>query len=44
VSKNIRIRIYKIKILPVVLHGCETLYLPLREEDRLKVFENRVLR
>ena len=30
--------------LPVVLYGCETLSLPMREEHRLKVFENRVLR
>jgi len=31
-------------ILPVVLYGCETWSLPMREERRLKVFENRVLR
>jgi hypothetical protein len=31
-------------ILPVVLHGCETWSLTLREEHRLRVFENRVLR
>jgi hypothetical protein len=31
-------------ILPVVLHGCETWSLILREEHRLRVFENRVLR
>ena len=31
-------------ILPVVLCGCETWSLTLREEDRLRVFENRVLR
>jgi hypothetical protein len=31
-------------ILPVVLYGCETWSLTLREEHRLKVFENRVLR
>ena len=30
--------------LPVVLYGCETLSLPMREEHRLKVFENRVLK
>ena len=30
--------------MPVVLYGCETWSLTLREEDRLKVFENRVLR
>jgi hypothetical protein len=42
--KNIEIRIYKTISLPVVLYGCETLSLTLREEDRLRVFENRVLR
>jgi hypothetical protein len=36
--KNIRIRIYKTIILPVVLHGCKTLSLTLREEHSLKVF------
>jgi hypothetical protein len=34
---------YKTIILPVVLYGCETLSLTLREEHRLRVFENRVL-
>jgi hypothetical protein len=43
-SKNLKIRIYKTIILPVVLWGCETLSLTLREEYRLRVFENRVLR
>jgi hypothetical protein len=43
-SKNVKIRIYKTIILPVVLQGCETLSLTLREEHRLRVFENRVLR
>jgi hypothetical protein len=43
-SKNIKIRIYKIIILPEVLYGCETWSLILREEQRLRVFENRVLR
>jgi hypothetical protein len=43
-SKNVKIKIYKIIILPVVLYGCETLSLTLREEHRLRVFENRVLR
>jgi hypothetical protein len=37
-------RIYKSIILPVVLYGCETWSLTLREEHRLRVFENRVLR
>jgi hypothetical protein len=43
-SKNVNIRIYKILMLPVVLYGCETLSLILREEHRLRMFENRVLR
>jgi hypothetical protein len=38
------VRIYKTIILPVVLHGCETWSLTVREEHKLKVFENRVLR
>jgi hypothetical protein len=36
-----KIRIYKTIILPVVLYGCKTLSLTLREEHRLRVFENR---
>jgi hypothetical protein len=43
-SKNIKIRIYRTIILPVDLYGCETCSLTLREEHRLKVFENGVLR
>jgi hypothetical protein len=43
-SKNINIRIYKTIILPVVLYGWETWSLTSREEHRLMVFENRVLR
>jgi hypothetical protein len=43
-KKNVKIRIYKAIILPVVLYGCETWSLTLREEHRLRVFENRVLR
>jgi hypothetical protein len=39
-SKNIKIRIYKTIILPVVLYGCETWSLTLREEHRLKVLDN----
>jgi hypothetical protein len=42
--KKLKIRIYKTLILPVVLYGCETWSLTLREEHRLRVFENRVLR
>jgi hypothetical protein len=43
-SKNVKIRTYKTIILPVVLYGCETWSLTSREEHRLRVFENRVLR
>ena len=42
-SKKLKIKIYKTIILPVVLYGCETWSLTLREERRLRVFENRVL-
>jgi hypothetical protein len=42
--KNLKIKIYKTVILPVVPHRYETWSLTLREEHRLKVFENRVLR
>ena len=38
--KNIKIKIYRTIILPVVLDGCETWSLTLREERRLRVFEN----
>jgi len=43
-SKDLKIKIYRTIILPVVLYGCETWSLTLREERRLRVFENRVLR
>ncbi|KAJ4444093.1 hypothetical protein ANN_05882 [Periplaneta americana] len=43
-SKNLKVRIYKTVILPVVLYDCETWTLTLREEQRLRVFENKVLR
>jgi hypothetical protein len=43
-SKNLKIRIYRTIILPVVLYGRETWSLTLKEERRLRVFENRVLR
>jgi len=42
--KNVKIKIYRIIILPVVLYGCETWALTLGEERRLKMLENRVLR
>jgi hypothetical protein len=41
---NLKIKIYKTIILPVVLYGCETWSLALWEEHRLRVFENRVMR
>jgi hypothetical protein len=43
-SRNVEVKIYKTIILPVVLYGCETSSHTLREEHRLRVFENRVLR
>ena len=43
-SKNLKIKIYRTIILPVALYGCESWSLTLREERRLRVFENRVLR
>jgi hypothetical protein len=42
-SKNVKIKTYRTIIFPVVLYGCETWALNLREERRLRVFENRVL-
>ena len=43
-SKNLKIKIYRTIILPIVLYGRETWSLTLREERRLRVFENKVLR
>jgi len=43
-SKNLKIKICRNIILPVVLYGCETWSLTRREERKLRVFENRVLR
>ena len=43
-SKNINITIYRTIIMHVVLYGCETWLLTFREERRLRVFENRMLR
>ena len=43
-SKNLKIRIYRTIILPVILNGCETWSLTLREERKLRVSENMVLR
>ena len=44
ISENVKIKIYRTLILPVVLYGCETWPLTLREERRLRVSESRVLR
>jgi hypothetical protein len=44
ISRNLKIKIYKTVILPVMLYVCETWSLTSREEHRLRVFENRVLR
>ena len=43
-SKNLKIKVYRTIILPVVFYGCETWSLKLREESKLRVFENMVLR
>jgi hypothetical protein len=42
--RNVKVKMYKTLILPFVLYWCGTWSLTLREEDRLRVFENRVLR
>jgi hypothetical protein len=43
-SKNIKFRLYITIVLLVILCGCETWSLTTREEHRLRVFENRVLK
>jgi len=43
-SKNLKLKIYRTIILAAVLYGCETWSLTLREERKLRVFENMVLR
>ena len=43
-SKNLKIKIYKTIILPVVLYGCEIWSLTLREEWMLRVLDNRIVR
>jgi hypothetical protein len=42
--KNVKVKIYTTIILPVVLYGCETWSLIVREKHKLRVFENMVLR
>ena len=44
IIKNLKIKIYKTITLPAVLYGCEAWSLTLREERRLKVYQNRVVR
>ena len=41
-SKNLKIKIYRTVILPVVLYGCETWSLTLWEERKLRVFEENI--
>jgi hypothetical protein len=43
-SKNLKIKIYRTIILPVVSYGCDNWYLTLREEQKVRVFEKIVLR
>jgi hypothetical protein len=43
-SRNLKIKIYRTIILPVVLYGCEAWFETLREDHRLRMFENRMLR
>jgi len=43
-TKNLKIKIYRTIIQPVIFYGCETWLLTLREERRLRMFQNRVLR
>jgi hypothetical protein len=43
-SKNTKIRVYRTVVLAFILYGCETWSVTLREEQKLRVFENRVLR
>jgi hypothetical protein len=44
IYRNVKIKIYRTIILPVVLYGCETWSFIFREKPRLKVYDNRVLR
>jgi hypothetical protein len=43
-SRSVKVKIYKTIIPPIALYGCETWSLTLREEHRLRAFENRALR
>ena len=44
ISKKLKIKVYRTIIFPAVLYVCETWVLTLKDERRLRVFENRVLR
>jgi hypothetical protein len=44
ISKNLKIRLYKMVILPIMLYGCETWSFTLREKHRPRVFKNNVLK
>jgi hypothetical protein len=41
-SRNVKVKLYKTIILPAVLYGCETWSATLKEEHRVRVFDNRV--
>jgi len=43
-SKNIKMKIYSYVIFPAVIYGCETWSLTLREDQRPRMFQNRLLR
>jgi hypothetical protein len=43
-SKDIKIKMYETIILPVVLYGCETWFLTLRDDYRLRITEDKLLR
>jgi hypothetical protein len=43
-TRNVNVKLKKNTILPVVLYGCESWSLTLREEHKLRVFENRAIR
>lgn len=44
ISRNIKLKIYKTMIVPVVAYGCEYWSLPVKKEHRLKESENRMIR
>ena len=44
ISKKLKVKTYKTIILPVVLYGCETWYLTLKEKQRVSILESRVHR